>query len=452
MERLKGLTNPHFYILLAPHLRRVQSVPHPVNPNLISKGYVLTMPDGTRTEFRHKDHDEDLLNSSVFAGYQTFRSFDGSQMQLREQMDGVIVYFKDGTSIKFAGPSASPSLLPQWMRDTNINYEYGSTNQPDTLVDTLGRTVERHINGTTTTIKVKDQDGQYLVYTLAGPTDNDNLQTLTLPNGLQYAMEFTDWQLSEPCDFYDSLGQERPADSYAYAKGLTKITYPSGGYTRYEWEPYRHKNSRRNETDSNYRLSAKYLKADSAEGPPTTYTGPVPDHQIVIPDFGSGVQTTRVIRPDQSYSDHTFVWHNAFGPAKWQLGTIPLETKVESYSTRGTMLQSIEKIWETDFGNPRVTKVVTARGTLSKKVEYEYDEDGYGRDNGSKRITNNNIEEVREYDWGTFESALRLLRRTTRSYLTSTDYGIGALGKHILDRLTQEIVYEPDPASQEGSK
>ena len=263
LESLKGLTRPHFYIMLAPDLRRVQGIPHRVNPNLISKGYVLTMPDGTRTEFRHKDHDEDLLNSSVFAGNQTFRSFDGSQMQLKEQTDGAIVYFKNGTSIKFASQSEGATLLPEWMRDTNgntVNYNRGSsgtTNTPDTLVDTLGRTVERHIDGATTTIKVKDQDGQYLVYTLARP--NDNLQTLTLPNGLQYTMVFDDKELSEPCDFYDSLvEQERPK---FYAKVLTKITYPTGGYTRYEWEPYRVENSRKEETGSSYRLSKKYLES-----------------------------------------------------------------------------------------------------------------------------------------------------------------------------------------------
>ena len=72
-------------------------------------------------------------------------------------------------------------------------------------------------------------------------------------------------------------------------------------------------------------------------------------------------------------------------------------------------------------------------------MEYKYDDDGYARGD-QRKTSNNNVEEIKEYDWRAAMEEDLLLRRTTRSYLTSTDYDVD--NRHILDRLTQESVYE----------
>ena len=316
---LEGTASPHFQFHSVPLLKWkrgrkqiwVGNMGSAARASIYRNRYILTMPDGTRTEFMNKDSDAGWVNETTFNSNETFRSFDGSQMQLREQDDGVIVYFKNGTQLKFPTDGLrAGDTRAEWMRDSNgntISYAGG-------VVDTLGREVVERGGGA---IEVKNADGETLTYTLT-TTPDKNLQILTLPNGLQYTMEYTDFgPLTEPCDLVDSTRAEnRPAESLRYVKLLTQITYPSGGYTRYSWEPF--------ELHTTYKLSEKHL--NSGDGEATT--------KYDIPGRGRNprvrVETVkaRVTRPDESYSYHTFTPHNPVGPGS---GFVTAAVPSESY-------------------------------------------------------------------------------------------------------------------------
>ena len=163
---------------------------------------------------------EPQMNTNVGAAYDS--SF--YEIDVTNSSD-IIVRAKDGSEIHFPGvdPGGSPSTASKF-EDTNGNL---ITSQTGGYVDTAGRTISISWGTPNTTISYKDSSGAARTVTLTtapqtlsptfqlpadsglAPISANLLSTITLPNGLTWSFQYN-----------------------TYAE-LSKVIYPTGGYTRY---------------------------------------------------------------------------------------------------------------------------------------------------------------------------------------------------------------------------
>ncbi len=373
--------------------------------------YVLRMPDDSRIEFVNKDFDN-FVDAPTEASLERFRSLGGSYMELRELVnrDRVEVLMHDGTTIRFE--RSGSQLLPQWIRDRNGNrITFGSNG----VTESLGRSftgnsfTDPATGDKVSELTVKNGDGTDVVYTLRR-NDPTTRQTLTLPNGLQYVLEYTDLSVT--------LQSPVGANVTSTHKRLTKITYPSGGHTRYVWGT--------GFNQSRVVLTDKYVD----DG-----TGEVRFRYSDDP----ATRSRQVTLPTGDFTRHFFDTQT--------IQRQGLEDKVEFYDSASTLLRTVVKDWESPFGDPQQIRETVilhdVSPNLHKKTEFVYDRSGYLK--GALRTSNGNVIEEREYNWGNHAPGA-LLKRTRRTFHSGFPYGVDH--RHILGLRTQEIIDEGAASAQ----
>ena len=229
--------------------------------------FIITMPDGRKAQFEnrtacsHTSASTHQTTADPASNLPVTESQDASFLRLDTTNPGdVVLYEKNGTRYHFLtgwtlaqGAHAIPVyLIPNSIIDANGNtISINSTveefvTQVNSITDSLGRVVTftyTALDGSLTTISYKDSNGTPrnitfgfsicpINYTFTNPpnsgiagntpgscTSNSNhignLSSIVLPSGLSYSFNYN-----------NSLGE------------LSKITYPTGGYTRYDFATY----------------------------------------------------------------------------------------------------------------------------------------------------------------------------------------------------------------------
>jgi RHS repeat-associated protein len=379
-----------------------------------------------------------------------------------------VVRLKDGTSIHFPTlyPPGSPDsslVLANKIEDTDGNIiSISSANGGTTvtsITDTLNRTITFTYgnNGSTCTgLTYADSNGtnQTIGFSYSSfPISTDlslpsnaggvgsgsigALSTITLPNNLTYKFQ------------YNSTDGE-----------ISKITYPTGGYTRYDYQTVTHwweaprplvsvcdGCTWPNSVAASFReITARHVCRDplggctTAQEDTTTYTA-------TIDATKETNQYMDVVDPLGNKTRYQFSFRTSSdGRGPWTTLLFPRETLRSIYSGQSTLLRTVQ----TDYspldstGRPALGALpIRATTTLSdsnqvSKVEWDYD-----------TITSNNIQidnviEKREFAYGSGAPG-SLVRRTDYTWLkvnpiNSVDYTAPAV--NILNRKASETVYD----------
>ncbi len=377
--------------------------------------YILTDIDGTRHEFGVQPSAGDVYGGTC-NNLETFRTTDSSHMKLQEIVDKmhVVIYQKDGTQLDFSTTTLGWNYKLNWIRDTNgnkITFQYNVPKVGYTcgylVTDTLGREVCFRYSTGNEEVLVKEYDGNESIYRITNRTSSTS--QIQLPGGdtnsaLRYALQYqTTNQLCDPDNYCTT--------AYGPEYKLDVITYPTGGTTNYDWE------LGTSIGESPQRIYQKLVNAQDGQGNGTW-------------KYERGA-STKVTRPDNTYSLHYFSPLPGFGTAE-------KEDKVEYYESGGIKKRTIEKTWDQRFGDPRVTETkITLENNYQSKTVQVYDQQGYSSALGN--LTNGNILETWEYGWGSGAPGA-LVRKAIRTFLNTTSYNVSNL--HILDRITDESVYD----------
>lgn len=406
---------------------------------------VLATMDGTVHAFG-SIHRDDVWNLGDDARHNRRRTWDGSYMEWR--ISERTVYMKDGTQIYLDNYHRDRRVSR--MQDTNGNYVelleeprsdgyvWGSRFQA-IVTDTLGRQIRIE----------KESDSRYAVH-VPGYQGADrvfifetteNVDYLKLPNNTQYEFRYQNVRVSTPLYLPYVL------------KFLSEIKFPQGGTVGYAYP---------SESWLDPQLISRTISDGRGNSGTTRFqmTGGEPD------SFGRRYWTPRapitttITRADGSYEEHYITGTSQFyGP--------PLTQWRKTYDADGSLLRETrnEYEWERSGsdGDPRVERLINGpghnhrikrqwiiEGNARRKIEYDYDRDGYANTvwiSPTERIivnhTRGNVVEARYYDYE--HRGGGLLKRVTASYLKPGDYDpeYGLDRRHILNRLVREEVYGP---------
>src|SRR5258706_5447002 len=233
------------------------------------------------------------------------------------------------------------------------------------ITDTVGRLITLNSCSSSvlpTTISYRDSNGILQTINLTTPSQqfnatfvdnppgtiqfgaysNPTLTSLTLPNGRGYTMA------------YDTFGE------------LTKITYPAGGYTRYDYGRLDHDGHYAQTVDFR-EVTAKYTCSDPG-GVCSAPGGPAPseDKTTYTPVIDGLVATNRSNTITDPVGNRTVVqFYN--GGANWAM--TPYETTRTIYDGAAP----IRTITQTPFGKQPTTVTTTLDGGMVSKVTYTYD-------------------------------------------------------------------------------
>jgi RHS repeat-associated protein len=298
-------------------------------------GFVLTTSDGAKHAFPNRTNCNVVDGSNGF--YPTLdvsESNDGSSIRLdTSNHNDIVAHLKDGTIIHFPALSPNYNATFTLMQDPNGNQ---ITFSNGVLKDTTGRSITLG-SGTITYTDSNGASQQILFggasqsggYTFQHPVMGDctnwpgyitDVQQagggfagtgyITLPNGSSgLTYQFT----------YDSLGE------------ITRIVYPSGGYTRYSYQSENRTIIFGNQNSSclaeNRRIAAKY-ECRSASGTcssedTTTYSNPYTNNVVDVLDAS----------PAHNRTTYTFMPTSS--------GGLSYETQRLIYGGTGTLLRTV---------------------------------------------------------------------------------------------------------------
>jgi RHS repeat-associated protein len=216
--------------------------PYTTNPNYHCQGaFILITGDGSKHAFYPTTLGSGVRTACYFVNSQgqiiqepqldipIASAYDSSFFLLdTSNASDFVVRAKDGTTIHF--PVASGSALASKIEDTNGNIITIPGIQQ--VTDSLGRIVSFSSGGSSTQISYKDSAGTPRTITLSfttqtltptfslpagsnpGSFPSSMLTSITLPNNLSWTFQ------------YNTYGE------------LTKITYPTGGYARYDYAAF----------------------------------------------------------------------------------------------------------------------------------------------------------------------------------------------------------------------
>ena len=456
--------------------------------------FIATLPDGRQAQFLNKaacSHTSSISHQTTAdpaSNLPVSESQEGSFLRLDTTNPAdIVLYEKNGTRYHFStgwvldGPGvSSPQYYPaSSMIDANgntvtITSTVDSFPAPifiNSIKDSLGRTVTFTYSSaeTLTSISYKDSNGTSrtisfgysqlpLNYTFANPPNSGTflpsnyivprLTSITLPNGLGYTFG------------YNSALAE-----------LNKITYPTGGYTRYDtgtftylWRTGRPPTLAKvpNPQAADYReITARHV-CRLAAGNCTTSTEDTTTYTPTIDGNKSNNLYMDVVGPPDTNAPsgnktrHQFPYQTSSDGIPLSFANIlfaPRETNTTVYQGLTTALRTIK----TDYnqldssGRPqsisfpiRVTTTLNDSNTIMKT---EWDYDTYTPPESGTATPIDNVTEERDFDYGVPGSGTfgPLRRRTDRTWLKTnsingTDYTATAI--HILNRKASEIVYD----------
>ncbi|PYU20278.1 MAG: hypothetical protein DMG32_22715, partial [Acidobacteria bacterium] len=416
--------------------------------------FILTLGDGSKHWFKNKAYCFHLnaqsqpvfdpqyqvnTNSSGDGGYILLDTTNSADAIVRPKGGGVI------------------HLVPQYVTDTGMAFVTLASSLVDTdgnkisiqgtsspfnpypqvtsVTDTVGRVITITYPTNAASISYKDSSGTTRTISLAytsvalhptftqpaydGGSYNQNLlTTLTLPNNLTYSFQ------------YNQYGE------------LTKITYPTGGYTRYDYVAFVHWREGR-QTDDPYGGTAANIRQITARkvcrlATGTCGTEDVTTYTPTIDGTKTNNQFVDAIDPDGNKTRYEFSY-KANGPPVFFSYFSPRELNRWLYQGQTTLLRTIHTDYNETlpFDNEalpsRVTTTLNDTNQVAK-VELDYDTSG----------AKDNVIEQREYAFGTGAPG-GLVRRTNYTRLkvnpaNSQDYTSASIW--ILNRKATEKVYD----------
>lgn len=206
--------------------------PHPTTCSF--GGFIVTLGDGSKHRFTNKENCRNYLGQLV-EGSHVSDSVDGAFLRLETTSTQAFLHLPDGTDVRFASLGGG---IPDRITDADgnlitIQTTAGKLSQ---ITDTVGRIVSFtwSADGSLQSISYKDSGGTARLISFSHSDVSINatftlpagsvgwsfttklLSTVTLPNQLTYVFD------------YNGYGE------------LTKIKYPTGGYTRYDYIPRTH--------------------------------------------------------------------------------------------------------------------------------------------------------------------------------------------------------------------
>ncbi|MGB2671013.1 MAG: RHS repeat-associated core domain-containing protein [Candidatus Acidiferrum sp.] len=371
-----------------------------------------------------------------------------------------VVHMKDGTTVHFSGglstlgSGGTPHVFSSIVdRNGNTIQSTLTNGQLTAITDTVGRTFTfdltnhnisyKDANGTARTItftQLTDTSGGSITFT--HPLGSDCGANITYPpNGGLFSGHNSTWAITVP----------NGASGLTYQIQLNvlgeviKITYPSGGYTRYDYQPYVSSYSvpgvainctqvdfREVVAKHECRLAGGNCGPSPAPAPEdtTTYTATIANQANQYMD---------VLRPDPSGTPNKT--HYEFTvPNPLLLEYASLELNRYIYSGSSTLLRTIHTDYNqisisgqpTYFDGSVPIRVTTTLNDVSpnieSKIETDYDSAALTNHwtNYQSPIPISNPTEVREYDYG-----LVLRRKTDATWLKTGEYAFAQ--KHIMD-------------------
>jgi RHS repeat-associated protein len=432
--------------------------------------WIFTSGDGSKHTFNSlcvnpKDTTRDATDASFI------------RLDLRNPND-VVVRLKDGTAIHFLGfvnttvggiPVQYYELQPfDSIVDTNGNMITATKSNGvlTAITDTVGRVF--NFNLTNSSISYHDANGaarqiaftsvtpltQGGPITFVHPVPNEcTLPNQTTSNSQSEGTGNSAWTVAIPngasgltyrFDF-DALGE------------LLRVGYPSGGYTRYEyqayesaWNPSQHTNCSAVDTRQ---IVAKH-ECRRPDGNCTAQTTPedTTTYQAsAIVNLNNGIMD--VFSPDPSGTTNKTRHVTAAGV--WP-NYAARETDVYIYSGLSTLLRTVHTdytlCYSAVYDNSLPIRVTTTLNdvtpNLVSKVETDYQPmpAGFNTLQACSPGSLDNPTEIREYDYG-----LVLARTTDYTWLTGSSYDIAQL--HIMDRkLTTTVSAGGSQASQSSNE
>jgi RHS repeat-associated protein len=431
--------------------------------------FVLTLGDGSQHNF---------ANQAVCAGYTTqlgtfsyprlnipvTDSQDASFIRLdTTNASDIVAHLKDGTQIHFNMNLQIAKTIPSTLAQgpfkildnegNAITFIWNANGA--SITDTVGRTITlaSSSNGTSTTISYKDSNGNSQSILLAyssfaysytanlpansgpGPGSFQQLSSITLPTGLSYTFQYN-----------STVGE------------LSKITYPTGGYTRYDFGTFTNywvfSGDQSANTPADFReLTARHVcrsALGSCSSEDTTTYSPTID----------STQTSNQYMNVVDAANNLTRFQFTFGT-----GSVPFATGREitrwSYTgptaTPSALLRTVQTDYDqgtTTTSNSLPIRVTTTLNDSGQVAKEELDYDSYtatahspGDPFGSVHTFSQHIDNViekREYDFGS-GSPGSLRRRTDYTWLKTNpvnaqDYTTTAI--RILNRKTSQIVYD----------
>ncbi len=437
--------------------------PTPTQKTFCYMDFVVVLSDGSKHSFDNKANCHKLtgsnMNPSPSSNVAVADSKDASFARLDTSNESnLVVYLKDGTRIHF-----STSLLPGGNEGESFPYSKVADkivdsdgnmitiqSQPgapvSSITDTVGRVVSFTWNtGRLSTITYSDSGGTPRTITLAysgfpinpsftNPLGNlvvgggtwQMLDTITLPNGLTYDFD------------YNNFGE------------LTKIKYPTAGYTSYTYAAYTHWYEMwlSDSTEADFReVTSRRVCRESdstcASEDVTTYT----------PTIDGGKTSNEymdVLDPEGNLTKHKFSLSLSTGANR---NYSPRELQRWVYQGQSTLLRTVQTDYEPigPYGYPEnwalpktiTTTVNDITPNLVTKTVYTYDTYMHLPDTVSRII--DNPTEVLEYHFG----ASTVARKTVNTWLKTLngqDYypnpSSGLTTIHIMDRKLSEQVYD----------
>ena len=426
--------------------------------------FVVTMPDGGKHIFQNKAGCWGY-NTTGTHSFPTFNrplwdAQDTSLMRLDTTNPAdVVLHLKDGTQIHFFsnlafGSATMAVKVADKIEDTDGNTititSTSSTTEPysssvNTITDTMGRVITFHYSGSIGPSSISYLDGSGTTRSIsfgytapsctpafslpAGSLDEGNcnsLTSVTLPNNLHY--NFT---------YNATLGE------------LSKITYPSGGYTRYEFATY-----------TNLQEFATPLEANATT---TEDFREISARHVCRSSTGScGTEDTTTYTPtingspNNQYMDvvdaSNNLTHSQFSQADASTGSSPRESDQMHYTGPTAAPSALLRTIHTDYNSPttgddilaiRVTTTLNDTNQVTK-VENDYDSFNDSAFGGLTSQLIDNVIEQREFAYGsgTFGA---LIRKTDNTWLktnsvNAADYTTTAI--HIFNRKASEKVYD----------
>jgi RHS repeat-associated protein len=370
---------------------------------------------------------------------------DGSFFRLdTTNTNDIVVYKKDGSRIHLGSPSGVR------MEDANGNLITTSTSgNTTTLVDSVNRAITLQNDPTTgNPLQIIYQDSTGVSRTIGiaysdvtlspsftyptgatqpTPVTRKFATTVTLPNNLTYNFS------------YNNFGE------------ITKIVYPGGGYTRYDFAAFTRQPVNPNVADVR-EITARHVctkpggNCVASEEETTTYT---PTIAATGSDWNQYLDV-RDATPAHNRTNHQF---SVYGP-------VPREIAATEYSGESTLLRSTTTDYgdlDPSTGGPqawsqpiRTTTTLNDTGQVSK-IEYDYDtynalilHDTINQPTLTSRSLDNVVEK-REFGFGSGTPG-NLLRKTDMTWLkinpvNGVDYTTTAI--HILDRMASEQIFDP---------
>jgi YD repeat-containing protein len=438
--------------LNVPVLMSTQIQPFNTNPNIYCYGrFVLLTSDGSKHAFFAS-----LPLSGVRTGcYQinsqgqvvqvpqdnvpTGGANDASYLFLdASNSSDIVVRAKDGTTLHFSGYKGSQK--PSKIEDTNGNIISIQTNlgSVSSVTDSVGRSIGITWGNPNILVTYKDSAGtqrtitltlaaQTLTFSWQNPVPGSNpplsaklLSSITLPNNLAYSFQ------------YNSVGE------------LIKITYPAGGYTRYDHGVYTNWVQSANPNPpfaaDFHEITARHVCRDSHAGC-TSATEDTTTYTPTVDGTKTNNQYMDVVSPLGDKTRHQF----SFLTSSQAFSNFYSTREIFLYRYRGA--STLQRTVQTDYngldanGNTTnsslpIRETMTLNDASPSQIsKTEWDYSGVADD----------VSERREYDFGAGAIGA-LVRKTDYIWLAvnpvnGQDYTSNSI--HILDRKASEQIKDP---------